>query len=202
MGETCGTVELRKEVKMTFEKILEEVGEKIDKLGNQIAIKVKETTSKAGQEVKKKKSILKEVNKKMGTMDRKKLSDFQNTIGNLVTGIAGSIEEMYKDFAKKNLATGNELKTKYGYLGDAFGRIFILKDRAEECKKYIKHIEKKIPNKIKVKKDILRDATESLSTNVDELNAYQLFGHTLLKKKVIPKNLEEKKKAIKKYLGD
>lgn len=187
---------------MSFEKVLERIGEQVDasidnikKIVQKEAASFKKNTAKSSDELMKRFVKTAETMQKKAKLNKKGLSPFEEAVGNFAISTAHILEEMYNGTIKKVMATEVELKTKYGKIGSGLGLNLVSKKRANSCKEYLKQAEKKIKKNVTIKKGVLKSIAESSSNNGLELYTYCTY-----KELAKPKGgFKEQKEVIKKY---
>ena len=190
---------------MAFEQILGKIGDKIDETANKINKKVKRTSEELKIKINKsREDVSDEFIKKMNKLgeqispENKNLTNFERAAANVAIGVAKSLEEGYEKIKQTLFIEEKQRKTKYGLLGGFWSKSHIPKERGYACLGYAKIAEKAIPSQNKLKKEILKDVIESLSSSPTELYGFYVYGHLRGKKQ--SKDHERKKEMVKKYL--
>ena len=188
---------------MAFEQLLEKIGERIDKTFEDIGKKVNKTSEDIKRKMEKtREDVSDEFIKKMNKMgekisvDQKDLSNFERAAASIAIGIAHSLEEGYKTISKKLFLDEKERKTKYGVLGKVWSEKYVPKERAMASLGYAKIVDQKLESPLK--KEILKDIVESLSSSNTELYGYYIYHHFTGANR--SKNHDEKKKLVKERL--
>ena len=190
---------------MAFEQILGKIGDKIDKTTDKINKKIEKTGEELKVKINKSREnvsdeLIKKINKlgEQISPENKNLTNFERAAANMAIGVARSLEEGYKKIKQALFIEEKQRKTKYGLLGSFWSKDHIPKERGYACLDYVKMAEKSIPSQNKLKKEILKDIVESLSSSPTELYGFYIYGY--LGGKNQSKDHEKKKEIIKKYL--
>ena len=188
---------------MVFEKLFEKVGERIDKTFEDIGKKVNKTSEDIKKRMEKTREevsdeFIKKVNK-LGeklSVNQKDLSNFERAAANIAIGVAHSLEEGYKAISKKLFLTEKERKTQYGTLGKVWSEKYVPRERGVASLEYAKRIDQKL--EFPLKKEMLKDIVESLSSSNSELYGFYIYHHFTGQKR--SKDHDEKKKIVKERL--
>lgn len=179
---------------MVFEEIFGSIGEKIEKARKNVKSKVNRSRENVSDEFFKK---LNKLGEKISP-DSKNLSNLERTAANIGIGLARSFEINYKKIKETLFVTEKERNTKYGELGKFWSKKYIPRERGKDSILYARIAEKRLSSKLKLKKEILRDIVESLSSSSTELYSYYIYGHIIGSKPT--KTHDKKKEVIRKYL--
>lgn len=185
---------------MVFEELFEELGKIADNMGKKIDKKSEEIRHKMD---KAREDVSDDFVKKMNrlgekfSVENKHLSNFERAVASVAIGVAHSLEEGYKKVKKELFLTEKERKTKYGILGKVWSEKYVPRERANFCMNYAKGTDARLGNH-SLKREILRDAVESLSSSDSELYGYYVHHHFTGSKR--SNKHDEKKKVVKNIL--